>query len=424
MLLGFDKKNANAADERSEEDLRVASVAVDAGSIDDAVRPAHDDPSSGSTIGLRVMSILCFLGSAILVPRVVTMLMGVEEAFSRSGVYSVMTRVIYVVMALCALAAIVTFVVLGVMLFRRRRRRARHMGEALIVLVLVELLCNLMLYGITFDLIAFVLAEVVLIVTLTYIDPTLAQERKLQHTLRDMELREEAEDGTLGLDKSGKGYIALDFFNLFWIFVICAFLGDMVESIYHVIVVDPGHWQDRAGLLYGPFSPIYGFGAVLMTIALNRFHKAHIIVVFLVSAVIGGAFEYFVSWFMQFAFGAVAWDYSGTFGNIDGRTNVFFMCMWGLLGVAWIKLLLPFMLKVVNLIPWKWRYSVTTVFATLMILDGAMTLLALDFWYERLAGHNPDNAVAQFFGHYYDNEWMAERFQSMSIIPDTSTRTM
>ena len=47
-----------------------------------------------------------------------------------------------------------------------------------------------------------------------------------------------------------------------------------------------------------------------MTIALNRFHDKPVWVIFLVSAVIGGAFEYLTSWFMQFAFGIVAWDYS------------------------------------------------------------------------------------------------------------------
>ena len=175
-------------------------------------------------------------------------------------------------------------------------------------------------------------------------------------------------------------------------------------------------------MLFGPFSPIYGFGAVLMTIALNHFHKAHIIVVFLVSAVIGGAFEFFVSWFMETAFGAKAWDYTGTFLSIDGRTNGMFMAMWGALGVVWIKLVLPQLLKLVNLIPWKMRYTVTTVCAALMIVNGVMTLQSLDCWYERLSGKTPDSPIAEFYDEHFGNDWMANRFQSMTITPGDSSR--
>ena len=178
------------------------------------------------------------------------------------------------------------------------------------------------------------MVAVFLIVMQSYLDPALAGERELRRKLRDMETREQAEDGTLGLDPTGRGYITLNFFNLFWIFVVCSVLGLVIETVYHVLVVDPGVYEDRAGLLFGPFSPIYGVGAMLMTMALNRFHKAPFPVIFLVSAVIGGAFEYAVSWFMQFAFGIVAWDYTGTFLSIDGRTNGMFMAMWA----CWIVL--------------------------------------------------------------------------------------
>ena len=88
-----------------------------------------------------------------------------------------------------------------------------------------------------------------------------------------------------------------------------------------------------------------------------------------------------------------------------------------------IKLCLPWMLKLVNLIPWNWRYGVTTVCAALMILDGAMTLLALDCWYQRMAGVGSETAVEEFFDRHFDNQYMEERFQSMSIDPANATRT-
>lgn len=161
----------------------------------------------------------------------------------------------------------------------------------------------------------------------------------------------------------------------------------------------------------------------LMPIFLNRFHKSNWLVIFLVAAVIGGAFEAFVSLFMQYAFGAVAWDYSNMPGSLfGGRTCLPFMACWGLLGVVWIKLLLPFMLRLVNFIPWNWRYMLTTVAACFMLVDAVMTLQALDCWYMRLS-HDPiDTPIQQFYDHEFGDTYMANRFQSMTIVPSGAVR--
>ena len=330
-------------------------------------------PASNSKIPLplKVFGILCIVSGAALVPVLALLIVGMVMALQQGA----------------------------------------QIAEVMIVILILVILCDMMLSGLTPDLIPYGVVLVVLVALSSYVDPSLAEERELRRKLRDMETREAAEEGTLGRDETGKGFIALNFFNLFWIFVVCCVLGLMIETAYHFLVVNPRHYQDRAGLLFGPFSPIYGFGAVLMTVALNRFHDKNVVLIFLVSAVIGGAFEYLTSWFMQFAFGIVAWDYSGTFLSIDGRTNGMFMAMWGVLGVVWIKLLLPWMLKLVNLIPWNWRYAVTTVCAALMIVDGAMTLLSLDCWYQREAGKPPETAVAHFFAEHFDNQYMENRFQ-------------
>ena len=51
-----------------------------------------------------------------------------------------------------------------------------------------------------------------------------------------------------------------------------------------------------------------------------------------------------------------------------------------------------------------------------MIFDGAMTLVALDCWYSRLAGAAPDNALEQFCAEQFDNQWMENRFESTKNI--------
>ena len=373
---------------------------------------------------LKVFAILCIVAGVAILPMIGFVIVAMVIAFREGALADDSTASTVLFFALLAILALLTvaFIVFGIRLLRDKRRFAAQTAELLTGLMVAGILCDIMLFGLDGTVLFFVAFIVFLVVLTSYLDPSLADERELQRKLRDMETREDAEDGTLGRDETGKGFIALNFFNLFWIFTVCCVLGLIIETVYHFVVVDPGHYQDRAGLLFGPFSPIYGFGAVLMTVALNRFHDKNVVLIFLVSAVIGGAFEYLTRWFMQFAFGIVAWDYSGTFLSIDGRTNGMFMAMWGVLGVVWIKLCLPWMLKLVNLIPWNWRYAVTTVCAALMIVDGAMTLLSLDCWYQRMAGKPAETAMAQFFDRNFDNEYMQERFQSMSIDPSNATR--
>ena len=373
---------------------------------------------------LKVFAILCIVAGVAILPMIGFVIVAMVIAFREGALADDSTASTVLFFALLAILALLTvaFIVFGIRLLRDKRRFAAQTAELLTGLMVAGILCDIMLFGLDGTVLFFVAFIVFLVVLTSYLDPSLADERELQRKLRDMETREDAEDGTLGRDETGKGFIALNFFNLFWIFTVCCVLGLIIETVYHFVMVDPGHYQDRAGLLFGPFSPIYGFGAVLMTVALNRFHDKNVVLIFLVSAVIGGAFEYLTSWFMQFAFGIVAWDYSGTFLSIDGRTNGMFMAMWGVLGVVWIKLCLPWMLKLVNLIPWNWRYAVTTVCAALMIVDGAMTLLSLDCWYQRMAGKPAETAMAQFFDRNFDNEYMQERFQSMSIDPSNATR--
>ncbi len=369
---------------------------------------------------LKIYGILCLLGGLSALGEAIPIVISFVQAVGAAS-HKVSSLIIFgALIALLAVSAVL-FIFLGIRLLRNKRSHAALTANTLAVVTIAQIIATLMLYGLSLHHIGYLVQLVILIAVTSYLDPSLAEERILQHKLKKMDKEKAAEEKRLAqMRKPKKGFIALNFFNLFWIFVVCCVLGLVIETIYHFILFH--EYQDRAGMLFGPFSPIYGFGALLMTIALNRFYNKPFWVIFLVSAVIGGAFEFFTSWIMEFAFGIRAWDYTGSFMSIDGRTNFAFMVAWGVLGLAWIKLLLPQLLKLINLIPWKWRYGVTAVCTALMLVNGIMSIQSLDCWYQRMSGHQPSTPIEEFYAKYFDNEYMQNRFQTMTMNPEDSAR--
>ena len=319
---------------------------------------------------------------------------------------------------------------LGRALRKSVRRKAGVWAYRLIFVEIAGLVISYMLVGPSSGTI-WSLVEIGVVISLSVtIDPTLVAERHDKTKTAHEQDRAAAEKGMLGRDLSGKGYLRLDFFNLFWIFFVCCILGLVLEIIWHMTVVDPGVYEDRAGLLVGPFSPIYGFGAVLVTLALNRLYK-NPAVTFVVSAIVGGGFEWATAVFMKMSFGVTAWDYSDytIFGIPDpvaaisgGCTSTMFLVIWGILGLVWVKVFLPVMLKTINLIPWKLRYTLTSVVAVLMFANGLLTLGSLDCWFERASGVQPSTPIEQFYATYCNDDFMKNRFQSMTMNTTESTR--
>lgn len=402
------------------------------------------DPSVPSTteankipLIIKVYAVLCTLSGVGTLPSVAVFMWQVITALINGNVAAklgdntlVAVGLIVAGIMLSAASAII-LIVFGLDLIKDQRRNAARLSYVLIAFTVVELLVDVMLQGIGPFLLRPAVQLVILIALSATVDPTLRQERELQRRLQEMLDRDAAAEGMLGRDETGEGYIKLNYFNLFWVFFVCSVLGLILEEVWHMVVVDPGVYQDRAGMLFGPFSPIYGFGAVLMTMVLNRFYKKNPLIIFLVSALIGGAFEVFVGWFMQTSFGVVSWSYSHIrlFGMPDpiavltgGRTCTPFACMWGLGGLIWIKVLLPRLLKLINMIPWKRRYSATVILTAVMLIDGVMTLQSLDYWYQRVNGTVRNIPVAQFYDKHFDNEYMENRFQSMTMSPKDATR--
>ena len=376
---------------------------------------------------VRIYGIVMLIEGVVTLPFIVlACLYSIRAVFSGKVAFDALslTAILSVVHAAVLLVATACLAVFGVMLIMNKRRHIAQWTYLMIPLTLAEGLLSLSLQGLGVNLISPTVQLLVLVALHITADPSLREERRLQFALRRLDARSEYETavskGMAGRDLTGKGYISLDFFNLFWLFVVGCVFGLVVETLYHFILF--GEYQDRAGFLWGPFSPIYGFGVVIVTVLLNHLWQSNWLLIFCSSAVIGGAFEYFTSWFMQAAFGIRAWDYTGQWLSIDGRTSGKYMFFWGVLGLVWVKLILPRLLRLIQRIPWKIRYSLTLVCFILIFVDGVMTLMALDAWYSRMAGVAQNSPVSQFFATYFNDDFMAHRFQTMTIDPSTAGR--
>ena len=73
--------------------------------------------------------------------------------------------------------------------------------------------------------------------------------------------------------------------RLFWIFFIASFLGANIETAF--MLLTRGELQNRSGVLFGTFSLVWGFGAVLFTLCFRRFQGRGGVRVLLGGALVG-----------------------------------------------------------------------------------------------------------------------------------------
>lgn len=203
------------------------------------------------------------------------------------------------------------------------------------------------------------------------------------------------------------------FDKLVWVFLVSSFLGALIEMVF--CRVTGGTWMNRSSVLYGSFSFVWGLGAVLLTVVLQRLAGKQDRYVFLAGFLVGGAYEYLCSVFTEMVFGTVFWDYSWMPLNIGGRTNVLYCIFWGILAVVWVKILYPPMEKGIEKLPPLPGKILTWVIVCVMLCNGALTAAAMQRYTLRQTQPEPANVMEAFLDTRYDDEWMENRWPNMKI---------
>ena len=205
----------------------------------------------------------------------------------------------------------------------------------------------------------------------------------------------------------------IGFYKLFWLFLIGAFVGDLIETVF--VWGASGVLMSRSSLLYGPFSVVWGLGAVLLTVVLRGLMDKSDRYIFVGGALMGGVYEYMCSVVTEKLFGKVFWDYSKIPFNLNGRINLLYCVFWGIAAVVWVKEVYPRISALIEKIPMKVGKILTWVLVVLLAVDVALSSMALGRMDQREKGIPATNAVQQFLDEQYPDEYLTQRYQNMKL---------
>ena len=197
---------------------------------------------------------------------------------------------------------------------------------------------------------------------------------------------------------------AMSFSDLVWLFVVGAFLGDVVETIF--CRVTAGVWMSRSSLVWGPFSVVWGLALVLAAVLLRGSERKSESRIFWFGVILGGAYEYVCSAVTELLFGTVFWDYSGFKFNLGGRINLLYCFFWGIAAVAWIRYGYPLVAKGMNKLKTHIRPWMTAALAVFMAVNMGVSALAMARYDARTSGVEAATPLAVFLDAHFDNARM------------------
>lgn len=202
----------------------------------------------------------------------------------------------------------------------------------------------------------------------------------------------------------------LNFYNMFWIFFLASVFGWVIELCFTLIT--QGIFINHSALVIGPFNIAYGICACLLTSLLYRFKDCNYIKLFLIGFIGGSIIEYIMSWGMELFLGFSAWDYTGKFLNINGRVCFKMSLLWGILGIAWIKIIYPrvdnFIVKINN----KLGKKLVIVLIVFLILDAGLTVYSIARAKEFEKDIPPSNVFERFLDTTFNKAYLTNMFNN------------
>ena len=158
-------------------------------------------------------------------------------------------------------------------------------------------------------------------------------------------------------------------------FILYAFIGWIYEVILEFYY---GNGFVNRGFLFGPYLPVYGFGALLILFMLYKFSKKKIhigilnitpILVFILIFLITTVVEYITGTLIDIFLQTRLWDYSHYTFNINGLVCLSASTRFAIGGTTFIYILQPLFDKLINIMNSKLKNILAYGIISVVLID-------------------------------------------------------
>lgn len=206
--------------------------------------------------------------------------------------------------------------------------------------------------------------------------------------------------------------IKVTYCSLFWLFMFGSVAGFMLEGLW--CVVRKGAWENHSATIWGPFCIIYGFGAIAVYLISSKLETKNLAMQYVFFSATGAMVEYFGSLIQEVVLGSTSWDYSNDFMNIGGRISLQTTLVWGTLGIVFVHLVFPTLVRLLGRMEGRFWLIGCIVLSVFMAVNILMSAVAILRWKDRLTEHSsPSNAFEQFLDENYSNDTMEKIYPNM-----------
>ncbi len=193
------------------------------------------------------------------------------------------------------------------------------------------------------------------------------------------------------------------------VFTVGSVAGYLAETLWCLVV---NHvLESRQGMVFGPFSQVYGIGAVILTLLISK--NSSTAKIFLVSAAVGGVYEYLCSYVQEKLFGTISWDYGDGLLSIGGRTHLLFCLFWGLMGVLLIRFINPALSSVLSRVQGYGGAVIAAVVAVFFILNLQLSYMAVKRQSGRRQNLPPSSAVEEWLDLRFNDDVLHKIYPNM-----------